>query len=108
MAREGRTGLRSIGEGGRLEGLPGRFDRAAPPQIQAAASAGRTARGIRSDQRKMITTLNAMVRDDPRAKGIDPQTLRRDGDLALLSRVRAGDATLPFAVLIKECMTPCS
>ena len=45
----------------------------------------------------MITTLNAMVRDDPRAKGIDPQTLRRDGDLALLSRVRAGDATLPFA-----------
>jgi hypothetical protein len=33
----------------------------------------------------MITALNAMVRDDPRAKGIDPQTLRRDGDLALLS-----------------------
>src|SRR5262245_66380376 len=35
----------------------------------------------------------------PRAKGIDPQTLRRDGDLALLPRVRAGDATLLFAVL---------
>lgn len=37
----------------------------------------------------------------PGAKGIDPRALRRDGDLALLPRVRAGDATLPFAVLIK-------
>jgi hypothetical protein len=35
-----------------------------------------------------------------RAKGIDPPALRRDGDLALLPRVRAGDATLPFAVLM--------
>jgi hypothetical protein len=36
----------------------------------------------------------------PRTKGIDPQTLRRNGDLALFPRVRAGDAMLPFAVLI--------
>ena len=36
----------------------------------------------------------------PRAEGVNPPTLRRDGNLALLSRVRAGDATLPFAVLI--------
>src|SRR6266699_2542861 len=35
----------------------------------------------------------------PRAKGVDPQTLRRDGDLALFPRVRAGDATLSFAVV---------
>src|SRR6516162_950832 len=40
----------------------------------------------------------------PRAKRIDPQTLRRDGDLALLPRVRTGDATLLFAFLKKICM----
>ena len=40
----------------------------------------------------------------PRAQGIDPSTLRRHGDLALLPRIRAGDATLLFAVLIKICM----
>jgi hypothetical protein len=40
----------------------------------------------------------------PRAQGIDPRALRPDGDLALLPRVRAGDATLLFAVLIKICM----
>jgi hypothetical protein len=34
----------------------------------------------------------------------DDQALRRDGDLALLLRVRAGDATLLFAVLIEICM----
>jgi hypothetical protein len=35
---------------------------------------------------------------DREPKGIDSQTLRRDSDLALLLRVRTGDATLPFAV----------
>src|SRR5215467_10448795 len=37
----------------------------------------------------------------PRAKGIDPQTFRCDGDLALFPRVRAGDAPIPFAALTK-------
>src|SRR5262249_17596360 len=41
----------------------------------------------------------------PRAKGIDPSTLRRQGDFALLSRVRTGDATLLFAVLKKYACT---
>ena len=36
----------------------------------------------------------------PRAQGIDPRTLRRDRDLALLPRARTGDATLLFAVLM--------
>src|SRR5215475_14811513 len=34
------------------------------------------------------------------AKGVNPPTLRRHGDLALFPRVRAGHLTLPFAVLI--------
>jgi hypothetical protein len=37
----------------------------------------------------------------PGAKGINPATLRHRGDFALFPRVRAGKATLPFAVLIK-------
>ena len=41
---------------------------------------------------------------DREPKEIDPRALRPDGDLALLPRVRAGDATLLFAVLIKICM----
>src|SRR5262249_60470024 len=40
----------------------------------------------------------------PRAKGIDPQTFRCDGDLALFPRVRAGDATIPFAALTKTAV----
>ena len=37
---------------------------------------------------------------DREPKESDPWTLRRDGDLAILPRVRAGDATLPFTALI--------
>jgi hypothetical protein len=37
----------------------------------------------------------------PGAKGINPATLRHRGDFALFPRLRAGKATLPFAVLIK-------
>ena len=32
------------------------------------------------------------------------RTLRRDGDLALLPRIRAGAAALPLAVLMELCM----
>ena len=39
----------------------------------------------------------------PRAKGVDSRTLRRDGDLALLPRIRAAAAALPLAVL-ELCM----
>jgi hypothetical protein len=45
---------------------------------------------------KRLTGAGLPVHARPRAKGIDPQTLRRDGDLELFPRVRAGDATLPF------------
>ncbi len=36
---------------------------------------------------------------DPRAEGVDPRSLRRDGDLALLPRIRAGAAALPIALI---------
>jgi hypothetical protein len=35
----------------------------------------------------------------PRAEGVDPQPLRRNGNLALLPRIRAGAAALPVGVL---------
>jgi LRP1 type putative zinc finger protein len=36
----------------------------------------------------------------PRAEGIDSRPLRRDGDLALLPRIRAGAVALPLALLM--------
>src|SRR5262245_53646373 len=39
----------------------------------------------------------------PRAEGVDPWTLRRHGNLALLPRIRAGAAALPLAVLMESC-----
>jgi hypothetical protein len=47
---------------------------------------------------------------DREPKGIDPWMLRRDRDPAILPRVRAGDATLPFTVLTNKkwrCLRRC-
>ena len=52
--------------------------------------------------REMCERLPFLAR--PRAKGVDSRTLRLDGDLALLPRIRAGATALPGAIVWSRTM----